>query len=108
MIKLNDLIHRDYLGNICYAFDYKLNDFLFSFVVERIDDDFDDRRWKITIIPPDGNITRIGFEVPKKGLSLTMICAIGLKYYQNILKAEIQMKSELDFDIGDVTSDMMG
>lgn len=53
-------------------------------------------------------IYRWGYEMPKDNMSLTMICAFGLKRLQMQIKEEIQMRSELDFIIGDLVEGIYG
>ena len=44
--------------------------------------------------------------MPKDNLPLELICATGLKYFQLYLKEEIQAKSNLDFELGDILTGM--
>ena len=51
---------------------------------------------------------RWGYEMPKDNMALTMICAYGLSRFQIQMKHEVQMKSEIDFALGDLLEGLYG
>lgn len=105
MIKLKDLVNREYIEKKCFGFEYVLNNTLFKFLKEKKQEN-NINVWEMFIIPPDRKVSNIMFEIPKDNLPLEMICAVGLKYYQNMLCEEIQFKSELNLDIGEKIAGM--
>ena len=56
----------------------------------------------------DSQVYNFEYQIPKIGMDLTMIAAIGLKYFQLFLKEEVQKKVDIDFIIGKITGGMIG
>lgn len=111
-MKLKDLELRTYEDKKCTGFTYFLD--LGDNKKQRFDfsldnhPDYQDTAWKmVTLIEPGLGETQVYntlFVAPRKGLPLTTIAMMGLKLFQSHLKEEIQMKSNIDFGIGQVTT----
>lgn len=111
MLVLKDLENRKYIDKQCVAFTY-------ASVNEKNEQLFEARwilkgenEWNMQVVfdrtrDADSQVYNFGYVMPKGGLSLTLIAATGLKYFQLYLKEEIQTKQIIDFAIGDVTKDM--
>ena len=113
MVKQSDLVNRYSINGVCVDFDYILN--------------IDDKRirfrftrnkhnlsvWNMGVIikrtrDADSQVYNFGYQLPKDNMGLTMVAAIGLKYFQMYLKEEVQFKSSLDFTLGEITNGMVG
>ena len=64
-----------------------------------------DKTWSVEMVC-GMQVYQIMFDVPKNSMDLTMVAAFGLRNIQYQLQQEIQMKSIIDFTIGDMTKDM--
>ena len=51
-------------------------------------------------------VYRLDYNIPKRDLDLVMVAAFGLRSIQYQLQSEVQMKSIIDFTIGDCIKDM--
>lgn len=119
MIKLKELVNRIYDGKDCVRFEYEVQD------ADRAKDDpkkscfvaryerskKDSKEWKMQIVLPrdrdsDSQVYTFNYVLPKDGMELALIAAIGLKYYQLYLKEEIQLKQGFDFILGDLLEGM--
>lgn len=94
MIKLSDLLFREYIGKDCCAFQYKLTlgdevkPILIQFEREIDFDENPTKRWKMsTILNNEKTFTHchvIYFEMPVNNMPLEVVCASGLmqlKFY---------------------------
>ena len=114
MIKQSDLQNRYCINGTCVDFDYilKLEDnkrIRFRFTREKDSPSV----WTMHVIlkrtrDADSQVYNFGYQLPKANMDLTMVAAIGLKYFQMYLKEEIQSKSQLDFALGEITNGMVG
>ena len=118
MIDLKELKHRDYNGGKqCVGFQYTLDlgqddpPMFFRFI--RGDqlhganqgDGNAQKVWQMeTAI--GGQHYYITFEIPRVDIPLTLICAIGLRYFKMQMQSEVQYRVNIDFTIGNVTEDM--
>lgn len=64
--------------------------------------------WDYSTANKSDVIYRWGYEMPKNNMPLVMICAFGLMRLQLQMKEEVQMKSELDFTIGEMLEGIHG
>jgi hypothetical protein len=113
MIKQSDLMNRANINGMCVDFDYYI-----QVDENRIRCRFTrDKRapsiWNMMVVlkrtrDADSQVYNFSYQIPKQNMDLTMITAIGLKYFQMYLKEEVQLKSSLDFAIGEITSGMVG
>lgn len=113
MIKQSDLINRVNDDIFCVAFDYMLNVDDEKIRCRFTRDKDEPLVWNMMVImkrdrDADSQVYNFGYQLPKYGMSLTMIAAIGLKYFQMYLKQEIQKKMNMDFMLGEVVSGMVG
>lgn len=113
MLKQSDLKNRKVVNNVCVGFDYFLKigekEIRCSFTRSKTFPSL----WDMLIIldrtrDSDSQIYTFSYQLPKSNMDLTMITAIGLKYFQLYLKEEIQLKSNMDFILGDITNGMVG
>ena len=51
-------------------------------------------------------VYKLNYNIPKRDVDLVLVAAIGLRSIQYQLQSEIQMKSIIDFTIGDCIKDM--
>lgn len=113
MIKQSDLKNRACVDGNCIDFDYILNidEKRIRFRFTRDKDNL--TVWNMMVIikrtrDADSQVYNFGYQLPKENMDLTMVTAIGLKYFQMYLKEEVQMKSNLDFALGEITNGMVG
>lgn len=117
MIKLKELTNRRYEDKKPIAFDYRLEvgkdelqrpvTTLFQF--QRLDPE--NNTWMLKTqfgrtAQADTQCYYIGIEVPKNDVPLELICAIGLHYFRQVLQSEIQLRSNIDFSIGEAIEGM--
>lgn len=113
MIKQSDLVNRYSINNMCVDFDYYL------YVDEtrircRFTRDKDQPLvWTMAVIikrtrDADSQCYNFNYQLPKSNMDLTMVTAIGLKYFQLYLQEEVQLKSNMNFTIGEITNGMVG
>lgn len=113
MIDLKQLECRRYKENQCISFQYALDlgkevkPLVFRF--SRVDQG--ERFWTLeTQIHKtafsDTQCYQIDFDVPRNDLPLTLICAIGLRYFKIHMQMETQYRANVDFTIGEVTEGM--
>lgn len=113
MIKQSDLVNRYNIGGVCVDFDYMLN-IDNSRIRFRFTRDKDQPLiWNMMVVikrtrDADSQVYNFSYQLPKANMSLTMVAAIGLKYFQLYLKEEVQLKSNLDFMLGEITNGMVG
>jgi hypothetical protein len=113
-MKLNELELRIYKEKKCVGFTYFLNlednkKQRFDFVLDETNNEYEGRAWEMTTLfePPNGGtqVYRICFVIPRNDIPLITIAGMGLKLFQTYLKEEIQLKSCIDFSIGQVVND---
>lgn len=119
MINLKDLINRVYSSKECVSFDMFMEDdskskndssrFMFEANYRRNPNN--PLEWTMRVVLPrtrdnDHQIYEFDYVLPKSGLALTLIAAMGLKFFQLRLQEEIQMKSDWNFTIGDIIKDI--
>lgn len=113
MIKQSDLKNRKVMNNICVGFDYFLKigekEIRCSFTRSKTSQYL----WDMLVIldktrDSDSQVYTFSYQLPKSNMDLTMVAAVGLKYFQLCLQEEIQIKSEMDFRLGEITSSMVG
>lgn len=119
MIKLKELESRKYSGNECVVFDYTMRDpyekdngdgtecFTARFARSKNDK----KCWRMQVVLPrdrdcDCQVYQFSYMLPREGMDLALIAAIGLKYFQLKLKEEVQQKSNWDFIMGNLLNDM--
>ena len=114
MIKQSDLINRMNVNGVCVDFDYilEIDESRIRFRFTR-DVNESINLWNMSVrlkrnSMKDSEVYDFNFEVPKLNMDLTMVTAIGLKYFQMYIKKEIELKTELDFVLGDITNGMVG
>ncbi len=110
MIRLKDLQNRVYSGKQCISFEFPLKISDESVVTAKFTTNFY-CQWNMQVVLPrtrdkDSDVYNFSYIMPKSNLPLELIAATGLKYFQLYLKEEIQMKSNMDFVIGEITSGM--
>lgn len=113
MIRLKDLQNRVYSGKSCIRFEYEFNidqNKLITAVFKRISET---NTWKMSIVlertrDKDSEVYNFMYALPKEDVTLELVAAVGLRYFQLHIKEEIQMKSNMDFIIGDIIKDVVG
>lgn len=113
MISLKELANRVYDGKTCVGFDYRLKDEKGNVLVSAQYTKRAPAEWWMRVIfdrtrDADSQVYNFGYKLPRDGMDLVIVCAVGLKYFQMYLKEEVQRKSLIDFAIGDVVKDMAG
>lgn len=114
MLTVKDIQNRVYSGKSCIGFDYVLQ------MEDANDIEFHFRRslenalvWQIQVVIDratmecNDDVYRLAYVLPKEGIPLEMILAIGLRYIQLIVKEEVQKKSNIDFELGDRLAGML-
>ena len=113
MIKQSDLVNRFNIGGVCVDFDYIL-EIKKSRIRFRFSRDKDKPLiWDMMVVikrtrDADSQVYNFSYQLPKAKMDLTMVAAIGIKYFQLYLKEEVQLKSNLDFTLGEITNGMVG
>lgn len=105
----SEIINRknDPVTKVCFGFEYELlvdngNDkTIFPIRFTRLGD----KTWSVEMVF-NKQVYTIMYDVPKNGLDLTLIAAFGLRNLQYEIEQEIQMKSIIDFTIGDSIKEM--
>jgi len=113
MIRLSDLVNRYNVGGVCFDFDYMLKVDDSRIRCRFVRDKNQSTVWSMTVVikrtrDADSQVYNFDYQLPKSNMDLTMVAAIGLKYFQLYLKEEIQLKSNMDFTLGEITSGMVG
>lgn len=117
MITLKDLQNRVYSGKECIRFEVEVainreHKILATFKRKIYPDRMDvPNEWTMQVIlnrtrDKDSEVYNFGYIMPRNGLALELIAATGLRYFQLYLKEEIQMKTNLDFTIGEIIRGM--
>ena len=117
MIILKDLKQRIYNGKVCTYFEYEIEINEDTKVIARFSkkhyNTVELNQWNMQVVfnrtrDKDSEVYNFGYIMPKENLPLELIAATGLKYFQLYIKEEVQMKSSLDFTIGEITNGMVG
>lgn len=113
MITLKDLKNRVYSGKECVRFEYNIqidkeHEILATFKKQR---NIDSTEWNMQIVTnrtrdKDSEVYNFGYVMPRDNLPLELIAATGIKYFQLYIKEEIQTKSNLDFELGNILQGM--
>lgn len=119
MLKLKELVNRVYDGKDCVRFEYEVLDVDRTatdpkrncFVARYQKSKEDSKQWRMQVVLPrdrdcDSQVYTFDYVLPKEGMELVLIAAIGLKYFQMRIKEEIQQKSDWDFVLGALLKDM--
>lgn len=111
MIILKDLQNRVYSDKECVRFEYVIPIDKERHIVATFKREKYSNEWNMQIIlcrtrDKDSEVYNFGYIMPKSALPLPLIAATGLKYFQLYLKEEIQMKTNLDFELGNVLQGM--
>lgn len=56
----------------------------------------------------DGEAYHVKYKLPTDSINLEMVAAIGIRYLQLKMKEEVQKKSEMDFQFGEMLVGMIG
>ena len=114
MLVLKDLENRVYSGKQCTRFEYviKLNNESKDQVIARFERKLvNPTEWTMRIVfdrtrDKDSEVYNFGYIMPRDGLPLELIAATGLRYFQLHIKEEVQAKSNLDFELGNILQGM--
>lgn len=114
MIKMKDLQNRVYSGRDCVRFEYEFQSNgkrVLACFDKRVEESAQPNEWNMQIVfgrtrDKDSEIYNFGYVMPRSGLSLELIAATGLKYFQLYIKEEVQEKSNLDFELGKILQGM--
>ena len=115
MIKLKDLENRVYSGKDCIRFEYTIpiedKEPLLAVFIRKIREGHELHEWNVRIIfdrtrDKDSEVYNFSYVMPRNNLPLELIAATGLRFFQLYLKEEIQLKSYLDFEIGNIIQGM--
>lgn len=116
MLKLKKLVNRIYEGKDCIRFEYEVIEYdgnkkCSCFIARYQRSSEDAKQWRMQVVLPrdrdcDSQVYTFDYILPKESMELTLIAAIGLKYFQLKLKEEIQQKSNWDFVLGELLKDM--
>lgn len=113
MIKQSDLVNRMNINGMCVDFDYILKSDDVRIRCRFTRDKNQPLIWNLMVVlkrtrDADSQVYNFGYQLPKSNMDLTMVTAIGLKYFQLYLKEEVQLKSNMDFVLGEITNGMVG
>ena len=113
MIKQSDLVNRMNVGGMCVDFDYIFDIDKTHVRCRFTRDENEPLVWNLMVVlkrtrDADSQVYNFCYQLPKVGMNLTMVAAIGLKYFQLYLKEEVQLKSNMDFILGEITNGMVG
>lgn len=114
MIKFKDLQNKVYSGKTCIRFEYAImigEQYVYAKFEKQTGHMAQPNEWNMQIIfgrtrDKDSEVYNFGYVMPKDGIPLELIAATGLKYFQLQLKEEIQAKSNLDFQLGEILQGM--
>lgn len=114
MIRLKDLQNRVYSGKCCMRFEYEFDvskEKTVCATFKRISEDTN--MWKMSILldrtrDKDSEVYNFMYSLPKENVTLELVAAVGLRYFQLHIKEEVQMKSDMDFLIGKIVDGVIG
>ncbi len=115
MITRKDLTNRVYSDRDCIYFEYKIQvdkdkSITTRFSKQQYHGAFP-AEWKAEILidrtrEKDTEVYNFNYVMPREGLPLELIAATGLKFFQLHIKEEVQLKSNLDFNLGNILAGM--
>lgn len=111
MIVMKDLQNRVYSGKVCMRFEYEFvvnKKRIIAYFNRSIENPTE---WSMQIIlgrtrDKDSEVYNFGYVMPRDNLPLELIAATGLKYFQLHVKEEVQAKSNMDFELGEILKGM--
>lgn len=114
MIRLKDLQNRVYSGKCCMRFEYEFDvskEKTVCAVFKRVSENAN--TWKMSIVfertrDKDSEVYNFMYALPKDDVPLELVAAVGLRYFQLHIKEEVQMKSNMDFLIGEIIEGVVG
>lgn len=114
MIKFKDLQNRVYNGKECVRFEYAImvdDRYVYAQFQKQTHQKAQPNEWNMQIIfgrtrDKDSEVYNFGYVMPKDGIPLELVAATGLKYFQLHLKEEVQIKSDMDFGLGEILQGM--
>lgn len=111
MLKLKDLQNRVYSGKICTRFECVVPIDKEHWLLATFKRMNTSNEWNMQIIidrtrDKDSEVYNFGYVMPRDGLPLELIAATGLKYFQLYIKNEVQEKSNMDFELGNILQGM--
>ena len=112
MLKLKDLKNRVYNGRECIRFECNIMmDKDSKQEIEAVFKKVALTEWRLQILidgtrDKDTEVYNFRYIMPKSNLPLELIAATGLKYFQLYIKEEVQAKSNLDFELGNILQGM--
>ena len=114
MLSFKDLENKVYSGKICTRFECTVKANQEHWVRATFKRSHQDpSEWSMQVIidrtrDKDSEVYNFGYIMPKSTIPLELIAATGLKYFQLYLKEEVQLKSNLDFALGEITNGVIG
>lgn len=107
MLALKDLQNRVYSGKTCIRFECAVpidENHQVNATFRKMQNP---REWEMQIIfdrtrDKDSEVYNFKYIMPKEVLPLNLIAATGLRYFQLHIKKEVQLKSNLDFELGKI------
>lgn len=110
MLKFRDLQNKVYSDKVCVRFECVIptEERWISAIFKRMSNP---NEWNMQIIldrtrDKDSEVYNFGYVMPKSNVPLELIAATGLKYFQLYLKEEVQVKSNMDFTLGELLQGM--
>lgn len=116
MIRLKDLQNRVYRGKECVRFEYAIlinEQYVYARFNKEAGESALPNQWTMQIVfgrtrDKDSEVYNFTYAIPKHNAPLELVAAVGLKYFQLHIKEEVQMKSNLDFNLGEITDGVVG
>ena len=112
MLILSDLKNRVYSDKQCTRFECNIMmDKDSKQEIEAVFKKVALTEWRMQILidgtrDKDTEVYNFRYIMPRSNLPLELIAATGLKYFQLYIKEEIQLKSSLDFELGEILKGM--
>lgn len=111
MLTLKDLENRVYRGKECVRFECVVRMDEEHWITATFKKQQNPCEWRMRIVfdrtsEKDSEVYTVGYIMPREGLPLELIAATGLRYFQYHIKDEVQMKSNLDFELGRILEGM--
>lgn len=114
MISFKDLENKVYSDRVCVRFEctVKPDEEHWTKATFRRDSK-NANQWNMQVIidrtrDKDSEIYNFGYILPKDTVPLELVAATGFRYFQLYLKEEVQLKSNLDFALGEIINGVMG
>ena len=114
MLTFKDLQNKVYSGKACIRFECTVNLDREHYIVALFRRQLHSpREWNMQVVidrtrDKDGEVYNFGYIMPRDDIPLELVAATGLKYFQLHIKEEVQMKSNLDFALGELTNGVVG